>query len=194
MVNGIWLNSVAITNGPAASRGTYVGTTRSNASSQLDWIVGGAASGGTAAFLWVWNSNNRVSVIGSTTDSGAAYTNSSGSVRQARNSPGNQINFVTGLQEETAVVQYSHREQTAAVSGSGAGVGIGYDTTTGYSAAQNVFAAQTASNISTGATSGIQVQATIGQHFVSGNENSDGTNAATFDQGTNNALTLSVRM
>jgi hypothetical protein len=66
----ILLNSVAITNGPAASRGTYVGTTRSNGSSQLDWIVGGSASGGTAAFLWVWNAYNRVTVVGSTIDTG----------------------------------------------------------------------------------------------------------------------------
>jgi hypothetical protein len=35
-VNGIWLNNASITNGPAATRGTYVGTTRSNASSQLE--------------------------------------------------------------------------------------------------------------------------------------------------------------
>lgn len=48
MVNGIRLNSAAITNGPAAQRGTYVGTTRSNASSQFDWIVGAT---NTAAFL-----------------------------------------------------------------------------------------------------------------------------------------------
>ena len=55
-VNGILLNNAAITNGPAASRGTYVGTTRSNASSQLDWIYGGLAAGGTAGFFGVWNS------------------------------------------------------------------------------------------------------------------------------------------
>ena len=37
-VAGIYLNNAAITNGPAASRGTYVGTVRSNASAQIDWI------------------------------------------------------------------------------------------------------------------------------------------------------------
>jgi hypothetical protein len=51
MVNGILLNNVGITNGPAASRGTYVGTTRSNASSQIDFIIGGTGAGGVAVFI-----------------------------------------------------------------------------------------------------------------------------------------------
>jgi len=71
MVNGILLNNTSITNGPAASRGTYVGTTRSNASSQLDWIFGGLSVGGTAGFFGVWNIYNRrrvVSLVGDLTD------------------------------------------------------------------------------------------------------------------------------
>src|SRR6185369_10415107 len=59
MVNGILLNASAITNGPGASRGTYVGTTRSNGSSQLDWIFGAS---GVAALFYVWNAYNRVNV------------------------------------------------------------------------------------------------------------------------------------
>ena len=35
MVNGIWTNTVAITNGPGAGLGTYVGTVRSDGSSQI---------------------------------------------------------------------------------------------------------------------------------------------------------------
>ena len=60
LVNGIWLNTSNIANGPAALRGTWVGTTRSNASSQLDWIYGGLAAGGTAGWFGVWNCYNIV--------------------------------------------------------------------------------------------------------------------------------------
>lgn len=194
MVKGILLNSVSITNGPAASRGTYLGTTRSNASSQLDWIIGGSASGGTAAFLGVWNAYNRVSVLAQVTDSGTAYTYSSATVRQARASAGNQASLVVGLQEETAVVAYSHREQTVAVAGAGIGVGIGLDSTSTYSAAQNLFAAPTATALSTGATAGLHWQVPIGFHFVSANENSDGANANTFDHGQNDTLFVTFRM
>jgi hypothetical protein len=60
--NGILLNTSSISNGPAALRGTYVGTIASNASSLIDWSVGGSASGGLIGQLMVWNMYNRVSV------------------------------------------------------------------------------------------------------------------------------------
>ena len=62
IVNGIKLNSASITNGPAASRGTWLGTIKTNASSQLDFIFGASASGGTAAYFGVYNAYNRVSM------------------------------------------------------------------------------------------------------------------------------------
>ena len=37
-INGVPVNLNAITNGPAAGRGTYVGTVRSDGSSQINWI------------------------------------------------------------------------------------------------------------------------------------------------------------
>ncbi|MGE0024330.1 MAG: DUF2793 domain-containing protein, partial [Hyphomicrobium sp.] len=54
-VAGVLVNKIAITNGPAAQRGTYVGTVRSNGSAQIDWIISG-----TGAMLGVWNAYNRV--------------------------------------------------------------------------------------------------------------------------------------
>jgi hypothetical protein len=59
-INGIWVNFNNITNACNAARGTYVGTTRSNASSQLDWIF--ATSATVAGWFGVWNCYNRVSV------------------------------------------------------------------------------------------------------------------------------------
>ena len=77
MVNGILLNNAAITNGPAASRGTYVGTVTSNASSQLNWIYGALAANGTAGLFGVWNAYNRVLVASFTGDNTDSWSYSS---------------------------------------------------------------------------------------------------------------------
>ena len=72
MVGGILLNNASITNGPAASRGTYVGTVAQQriVATELDlWRV---AAIGTAGLFGVWNCYNRVRVgsrSGESTDS-----------------------------------------------------------------------------------------------------------------------------
>lgn len=105
MVNGIWLNSVAITNGPAASRGTYVGTTRSNASSQLDFIA--PTTHGTAAVIGVWNAYNRVAAPQRVSNAASSYTYSTAAVRQIGGSNVNQVSFVTGLQTDAIEASFN---------------------------------------------------------------------------------------
>lgn len=122
MVNGIWLNNAAITNGPAASRGTYVGTTRSNASSQLDWIFGGVAVGGSAGFFGVWNCYNRVNVNSTVGDSTATWTYAVTDYRNANGSVGNRVSYICGLVEDGIAALYVG--QTTA---GNASVGIGVD-------------------------------------------------------------------
>jgi hypothetical protein len=150
MVNGVYLNNASITNGPAASRGTYVGTTRSNASSQLDYIFGGSASGGTAAFFGVWNMYNRVLTGTNVVDTGAAYVYSSSTIRQARASAGNQISFVLGLAEDG--VQASRNDSIVVTVASSAGqAGPGFDSTTTFaSQAFTVFTSVAATASSAG--------------------------------------------
>lgn len=99
-VNGFWVNSVSITNGPAASRGTYVGTTRSNASSQMDFILGSIAANGGQAWIGIWNCYNRVSIRTLTADSTATWTYASTAFRMSNNSATWRASFVSGLQED----------------------------------------------------------------------------------------------
>lgn len=188
--NGIWLNQDAVTNGPAAFRGTYVGTIRSNASSTIDWTFGAAASGGTAASLNVWNTYNRVSVGTAVVDNGAAYTYTSTTIRQARASAGNQIAFVLGLQEESVFAAYVQRVDTVSVQNANGVFGLGIDSTTTY-AGQRVFAFTNAAalNVFSAATAQ-SFQLAAGVHIISANEHSDGSNANTFDN--NNTATLSA--
>jgi hypothetical protein len=128
--NGIYLNKNSITNGPAALRGTYLGSIRSNASSTFDWNPGGAASGGTAALMSIWNNYNRIPTIGRCTDNGAPYTYATNTIRQARASTTNQVNFLVGLLEDAISAVYSVQITTAAAVGSEAWTGIGLDTIT----------------------------------------------------------------
>lgn len=123
-VNGIWLNNASITNGPAAQRGTYVGTTRSNASSQLDWIFGGIAAGGVAGFLGVWNAYNRVNVstmVGET----LANWSYNGAPRPANGSANMRVSAVFGLAEDATNVAYAC-PLTGGTSVNGS-VGVGID-------------------------------------------------------------------
>jgi len=130
LVNGIWTNAVALTNGPAISRGTYVGTTRSNASSQLDWTLGTRAAGGGAASLNVWNAYNRVDVGTKVSDSTASWSYGVNTWRSANGSNTNRVSFVTGLAEDSPSCLYS-----VIVNGNAAGslTGVGLDSTSSWS-------------------------------------------------------------
>lgn len=194
MVNGILLNNVALTNGPGASRGTYVGTTRSNASSQLDWILGASASGGTAALLNVWNAYNRVSIGTTVTDSGASYTYSSATIRQARASAGNQIGFVLGLQEDAVSVSLMCEVLLAAATNAFCVHGFGFDSTTVFSPERSLLV-NTKASTTTGTINAASVWSVgIGAHTLSLNEQSDGTNSITFDNSSLNTLSAILRM
>lgn len=131
MVNGVLLNNASITNGPAAQRGTYVGTTRSNASSQLDWIYGALAAGGTAGFFGVWNAYNRRCVgtmVGESTDT---WTYGTAAWRAVNNSATMRVSFVSGLAEDCFVAQ--HVGVGLPQSGTNAAVGVGFNVTNAFS-------------------------------------------------------------
>jgi len=128
LVNGIWLNANNILNGPPAQRGTYIGTTRSNASSSLDFTLGSSASGGGSASINVWNCYNRVSLATTVLDSTTSWTYNSTTYRNVNNSSGNRISFIRGLDEDGVFANYI-------VTGSGGAtgdlmIGISLDGTT----------------------------------------------------------------
>ena len=128
-VNGILLNNAVITNGPAAQRGTYVGTTRSNASAQFDWIYGSTQVVPIAGFFGVWNAYNRRlvnSLVSDTTNSWtyAAIT----TLRPANAQTATRHSFVSGLAEDAFEAQYTVLASSSDSTGSL--VGIGYNSTT----------------------------------------------------------------
>lgn len=132
MVNGILLNNASITNGPAASRGTYVGTTYSNSSSQLVWRYGSLAAAGSSGFFGVWNAYNRRPVSTLVADSTDTWTyNVANTWRAPNGSTEMRVSAVRGLDEDGITATYA----AIAVAGAGtnAYAGIGLNVTTAYS-------------------------------------------------------------
>jgi len=131
-VLGYLTNTVAITNGPGAGLGTYVGTVRSDGSSQINFILGAVAASGTAAVLGVWNAFNRITYEGLVGDSTDSWNYSTATIRPANNSSTMRVSFVQGLQEESFfadyLVQYTNGSQSTLAYG-----GIGVDSTTAFS-------------------------------------------------------------
>ena len=105
-LNGLWVNKYDILNGPAARRGTYVGTIYTNSASQLDFKLGGSASGGDEAIVAVWNSYNRVPVSGLVQNSVANWFYTSSTRRAAYGSPSMRATAVSGLPEEAFSGRY----------------------------------------------------------------------------------------
>jgi hypothetical protein len=125
MVNGILLNNAIITNGPATSRGTYVGTTRSNGSSQLDWIFGAS---GTAPWFGVWNMYNRVDVRTVWCEGTASWAYGVTTIRALNASSIARVSLVRGLNEDAvSVLAQTYIDTNPS---STANFGLGLDSTT----------------------------------------------------------------
>jgi hypothetical protein len=125
-INGILTNAADITNGPRANLGTYVGTVMT-ATSGFDFHQGGAALGGLAATLGLWNMYNRVEWAGIVSDTTSSWSYATAAWRQANGSNSNRVNYVCGLPEDPLIAQYivEVEASTGSVASIGyAGVGI----------------------------------------------------------------------
>jgi hypothetical protein len=172
-VNGILVNGSSITNGPLYGYGTYVGTVATDSSgATVTWNIGGSASGGSAGFLDVWNMYNRVIVSACSVDTGAIYSYNIYTIRQARASTGgNQINFVTGIAEDSIQASISASFQTNYQQD----MGIGLDSTSTFYSQQISPAGNASQPI---AERGDFVIAPIlGSHYISRNERGNNANS-----------------
>jgi hypothetical protein len=110
-VGGILVNAQVITNGPAANRGTYLGTVRTNASNQVDFMNNQLTSVSPARML-VWNAYNRIMTPVTMKDPVASFTpGNTGGIRPIGNNVNHRIEFLRGLDEDTASFTLSIRCQ-----------------------------------------------------------------------------------
>jgi len=174
-VNGVLVNKVAITNGPAAGYGTYVGSVMSDGSSQLNWIVGGVASNGTAAVLGVWNLYNRVIAAGLIGDNSGTWTYSTATWRAAHGSNSMRVTLLAGISEDAIDVDYN----SAATNTSGVAVscGVALDSTSTVNSTSTAAVAGT-NTISLGGEYAAIVP--LGQHFYQAVEWSTATGTTTW--------------
>ncbi|MDN5006444.1 DUF2793 domain-containing protein, partial [Bradyrhizobium sp. GCM10027634] len=129
LVNGIYLNNASITNGPAASRGTYVGTIGSNGTSTIDYIFPAVSTNGTAGLFNVWNCYNRVDVAGFVGMSAVQWTYAVANTwRQQNAQTSYNIAILRGLNEDGVSLTLTAQCQPA--SATNAAIGIGLDSTT----------------------------------------------------------------
>lgn len=190
---GVYTNAFAVTNGPGAGLGTYVGTvTTDSGGGTVTWNRGAAASGGTAALLGVWNMYNRVSVNALVTDNGAGYTTLGASLRQARASTGNQINFVTGLAEESIYANYSASFNVANPTSVSSGIGLDsttVSTTTTGNFGFNIAAGSVQPSVISAGT----IAPVLGIHFIAALESSSSA-PNTGDNNSTNQLSALFKM
>jgi hypothetical protein len=126
LIGGILTNAFAITNGPPANRGTYVGTVRTNAAGTIDWSAGGAAAGFMIANLTMWNNYNRIQQIAQSRDTEGVYSYNS-DWRPAAGSATARINFVLGLEEDGFETKYQSRLTSTNIGGALCAIGLHYD-------------------------------------------------------------------
>lgn len=120
---GRWVNKVAVTNGPAARRGLYVGSIGSDGSSQIN------DKGGSSALRHVWNTYWRVPrpmVAIDTTDS---WNYTTATFRQANAAAGNQLSYLVGLAEDAVTARVAVTSANNNTAGARATPGIGIDST-----------------------------------------------------------------
>jgi hypothetical protein len=178
-LQGVLVNTNAITNGPGSLQGTLVGGYRSDGASQLNWKFGAAASGGSAGNLALWNMYNRIPTSTIVTDNGTSYAASLPLMwRQARASVGNQINFFVGLVENPIQATYAQRVDTQNAATASGSFGIGLNTTTFVFTEPTEIETATA-NIQTGAAPNIAIipvtAYNIGYNYIAALENTWGT-------------------
>lgn len=189
MVKGVYLNKVAITNGPAANRGTYVGTVRSNGSSQIDWKLGSSAAGGGEAWLGLWSMYNRVTVCPSVQDTVDSYTYQSTTIRSMNNSATNRISFIQGLAEDGIIV--NKKQLTLNSATDTAYLGVSLDATDSYT--DGLSQASTAAVAGGTAIASMVRSSLLGWHFAQAVEScSSATNACTFYGDAGGATTKTI--
>lgn len=175
-VNGILMNNAAITNGPAASRGVYVGTTRSNNSSLFQFYFGSNAVGGSDGKFYVWNMYNRVNFASRVTDDTTTWTYATNTPRMLNNSGQNRISFVLGLQEESMTFSTRIRMQIGAAGAAGS-LGLTLD---GTGSLDHISYNQGNSGDQFGCAVTAILSPSIGAHFVQATENADAGLSITF--------------
>jgi hypothetical protein len=120
-VNGVRLNKYAITNGPAAQRATWVGTTRTDSA---------VAINDAKAKRGIWNAYNRVRRSLYKAYEDVSWTYASATVRQMNNNAAYQIETVCGMAAGAIGLQLKNRVSNSTATPRVVVIGIGLNDAT----------------------------------------------------------------
>lgn len=188
--NGIFANTVDITNGPDAGYGTYVGTIMTDASgATVSFVPNVAGSAGGSMICGLWNMYNRCKLVAFGTNTNASWTVLSATVREVQSGPF-RFSFVSGRLEDCASAIYSGFAESAAAATAQSRLGLGLDKTTSFDASA-VFFSPTAAINRASPMARLRCAPLLGAHYIAALENSDGVNSGTFYGGSvNGGLTV----
>lgn len=189
LFDGVLMNKNAITNGPAARRGVYLGTIATNGSTQCNMMFRpAAAAGGTANRMDIWNAYNRVSFSSICRDSTNSWTYTLATLRAANASNSNRITMILGLVED-AVECYYNAYGTASTTNNPFYNGIGLDSTSANAAGVSPGAGSGIGSATLGLTAYLNSTLGLGSHFLQALEYSVAAGTTTWF-GDNNQPTL----
>lgn len=162
---GVYVNKVAISGGPGARAGRYVGTFRTTSTTTTEDSGGGVTTQvGGKRFLW--NHYHRVArplgVI-DTTDNWAYTTNT---VRQANGASGNKIEYVAGLADVVVDASLIASIFAASTSTRTSKAGIGVDSTTAFSGLVATAAAWTSISVNYTMAAAYKGYPGLGYHYI----------------------------
>lgn len=188
--NGFYVNKNAISNGPNASRGIYVGSIRTNASATVDFVFGGSAAGGSPASFGVWNYFNRARVAATISDSTASWSYNTNAWRAANNSTNNRASFICGMPEDA---MSAYAVAVANPNSAPAAIGVGVNSTTAPSAIASI--QQVGVVTYTGSSAAIYNSiASFGWQFIQQLENGSGSVDTTWFGGGNTYLSFTFSL
>jgi hypothetical protein len=123
LTNGLFLNTTAITNGPAALRGTWVGTV-----CNFNGLQQTRKSFGTAGALWsFWNAYNQLPFTIIAGDTTASWTYATAAWRETNGGSGTRVNIICGY-KSTYNIEYTSRIQPAKSTTVNSGqIGVSFD-------------------------------------------------------------------
>lgn len=176
----------------SSNQATYLGTFATTSSAgKVSFTFG---TNNTTAVYGLWNYYNRVQVTSNVIDGGASYTYTSSTIRQARASSLNQIQFVIGVAEDNIETKYIGQILTSGAANAFGEIGLGFDLTNAFACQPGVTFAPTAVGFSSVMSSICSWSPGVGIHTLYALEKGDGTNANTFDNLSQNTLIATLRM
>lgn len=190
-IGGFLTNANAITNGPAANRGTYVGTIRTNSGASGEFTIGGAGAGGSPIVIGLWNAYNRVNGFFTSSDNSASW--GAQTTRNMNGSANNRFSYIMGLDEDAIIFGLWGRGQASNTHN--VSTWFGLDGSTAAFGPNNLYyGAGGVLDITTSFTMG-SVPGNPGQgwHVLQAIENTDLASSCTLYGAGNNQISLGMR-